>query len=245
MELSTVVALSVAFLAIAILYSTVGHAGASGYLAVMALFSLAPDVMRPTALALNIIVATVASVKFYRAGAFSWRLFWPFALASIPFAFVGGALTLPDFVYKPIVGVILIVTAVYMIITPSTATPATRLPPIWLALVLGAVIGLLSGLTGVGGGIFISPLLIIALWADARQSAGVSAPFILVNSLAGLLGRLSSTANLPPTIPIWAMIAFIGAMIGAEIGSKQVNSVTLRRLLAVVLVFGAIKLVLA
>jgi len=245
MELSTIIALSAAFLAIALLYSTVGHAGASGYLAVMAFFSLAPAVMRPTALVLNIVVAIVATWKFYRAGTFSWRLFWPFALASIPFAFVGGVIKLPDALYKPVVGVALVIGAVWMVLKPSSTGAVTHPPPIWLGLIVGAGIGLLSGLTGVGGGIFLSPLIIVAVWGDTRQAAGIAAPFILVNSVAGLLGQLASTTNLPPAIPIWAAAAFVGGLIGAEYGSKRFNSVTLRRLLAVVLAFGAIKLVIS
>src|SRR6185503_13842233 len=167
MELTITITLLIAALIfiVAVLYSTVGHAGASGYLAAMALFGVAPAVMKPTALTLNIIVAIVGTIRFYRAGFFSWRIFWPFAIASIPAAFVGGWLTLPA--------------------------------SIW-----GAAIGLLSGLTGVGGGIFLSPLLLVMGWAKTKETSGVSVTFILVNSIAGIIGHgLFAHVNAVATLP--------------------------------------------
>lgn len=208
----------------------------------MALLGVTPQVMRPTALTLNILVALVATIKFYRAGCFSWPLFWPFALTSIPFAFIGGALKLPTSAYKVIVGLVLVYAAYRLFRATRGAATAIKPPPLWAALILGAGIGLLSGLTGVGGGIFLSPLLLMMGWAEIRQTSGIAAAFILVNSIAGLLGQLSSLAAVPSAIPIWAAAVLVGGWVGAEYGSRRLNTATLRRLLAVVLVIAGLKL---
>jgi uncharacterized membrane protein YfcA len=178
--------LSVLFFVMAVLYSSVGNAGASGYLAVMTLAGLTPETMKSTALLLNILVALIAAVRFYRAGHFSWALFWPFTVASIPCAFLGGALVLPRGLYQGLVGIVLVFAA-YRLFWYADQPPAhpTRVPR-GVALLLGAGRGFVSGLTGVGGGIFLSPLLLVMGWAEPRQSASVSAAFILVNSIAGL-----------------------------------------------------------
>jgi len=234
------------FFVAAMLYASVGHAGASGYIAVMALFGLMPGVMKPTALALNILVAIVATVKFYRAGRFSFELFWPFAILSIPAAFIGGALTLPARAYETIVGVVLLYAALWMFRSARTvAKVLVHPPPIWAALAWGIAIGLLSGLTGVGGGIFLSPLILMMGWAETRATSGVAAAFILVNSVAGLLGHLSSVANLPPAIPYWAMAVVAGGWIGAEYGSRRLPTPVLRQLLSAVLIIAGLKLILA
>ena len=242
---STVALLALLILALAMLYSSVGHAGASGYLAAMALFGVAPAVMKPTALTLNICVATIATVKFYRAGCISLRLLWPFVAASMPFAFVGGYLTLPGHWYKTIVGVVLLVAAYRLFRSAHEAAKHTEVKriPLWAALLSGAVIGLLSGLTGTGGGIFLSPLLLLMGWAETRQASGLSAAFILVNSTAGLLGNVSSIGALPGSIFVFAPAAIVGGLIGAEYGSKRVAGANLRRLLAVVLVIAGLKLI--
>jgi uncharacterized protein len=229
--------------AAATLYSMVGHGGASAYLAAMALFGLAPEVMKPTALVLNILVSAIATVQFARRGRFSWRTFWPFALAAVPLAFAGGALTLPDLLYRRIVGVVLVYAALRL--WQHAAVPvrgAVRVVPVVAALPLGAGMGFLSGLTGVGGGIFLSPVLVLARWADVRTTAGVAAVFILVNSIAGLLGHVSSVRALPPGLPVLALAAGAGGLIGATLGSRRLPSPTLRRLLAAVLVIAAWKL---
>lgn len=246
MSPSALAALALLIFGAAMLYSSVGHAGASGYLAAMALFGVAPAVMKPTALTLNIIVATIATVKFYRAGCFSWRLLWPFAAASIPFAFVGGYVTLPGHWYKTIVGLVLLFAAYKLVRVAHKAVGQAEVKrvPVWAALLSGAVIGLLSGLTGTGGGIFLSPLLLLMGWAETRQAAGVSAAFILVNSTAGLLGNVSSVGMLPGSTVAFALAAAAGGLIGAEYGSKRVTGATLRRLLAVVLVVAGLKLIL-
>lgn len=238
--------IAILFLLAAMLYSSVGHAGASGYIAVMALFGLAPGVMKPTALALNILVAIVATAKFYRAGRFSFELFWPFAIVSIPAAFVGGALTLPAKWYDAIVGVALIYAAVWMFRSAKTAAKVlVHPPPLAAALACGLVIGLLSGLTGVGGGIFLSPVILMMGWAETRATSAVAAAFILVNSIAGLLGHLSSISKLPAPLPIWGVAVVIGGWIGAEYGSKRLPTPVLRQLLSLVLVVAGLKMLFA
>jgi uncharacterized membrane protein YfcA len=253
MSATDVIILSILILAAAALYSSVGHAGASGYLAAMALFGLAPATMKPTALCLNVLVATIATFRFARAGCFHWPLFWPFAVASIPLAFVGGALTLPTTIYKQVVGLTLIYAAVRLFAftrakagaaMPPPTTTTTRAAPLAPSVLLGGLIGLLSGLTGVGGGIFLSPLLLLSGWADTRRTAGVSAAFILVNSIAGLLGNLTNLRMLPPALPLFAVAAVAGGIVGSEFGSRRLTSVTIRRLLAVVLVVAGVKMIL-
>ena len=245
MPVSETLIIAILFFAGAALYASVGHAGASAYLAIMGLYNFAPSVMKPTALSLNILVAAVATLKFYGAGLFSWRLFWPFAVVSVPAAFVGGATMLPTQWYRVVVGIVLLYAAIWMF--RSSLKPSTRethAPPLWAALLIGLAIGFLSGLTGVGGGIFLSPLMLYVGWADTRTTAAVAAPFILVNSIAGLLGHFSSVAQLPPNILIWGVAVVLGGLIGATYGSSRAPAPVLRRLLAVVLVIASVKLIL-
>ena len=229
----------------AALYSSVGHAGASGYLAAMALAGLAPAVMKPTALALNILVALIATVRFYRAGYFSWRVLLPFALSSIPFAFIGGALALPGTVYQKLVGFALLFAAFRLWMHAAARADADARPvPLPAAVALGAGIGLLSGVTGVGGGIFLSPILLLARWAETRQASGVAAAFILVNSVAGLAGHLASVRNVPDSIYLWGAAAVVGGLVGTELGRRRLATVTLRRVLSAVLVIAGVKMLL-
>lgn len=244
MPVSQTIAIAFLFFAGAALYASVGHGGASSYLAVMGLFSVSPEVMRPTALALNILVAAVATVKFYRAALFKWSLFWPFAVVSIPAAFIGGATVLPARWYKVLVGIVLLYAAVWMF--RSSLKPVSRephAPSLWVAAISGLLIGFLSGLTGVGGGIFLSPLLLYMGWSETRATSAVAAPFILVNSIAGLLGHLSSVSQLPPAIPIWGAAVLIGGWIGATYGARRAPAPVLRQLLSLVLVVAGFKLV--
>ncbi len=244
MDTTTVALLALLILVAAALYSSVGHAGASGYLAAMALFGMAPTVMKPTALALNLLVGTIAAFKFYRAGRFSWPIFWPFAVTSIPCSYIGGSIQLPGHIYKQIVGLVLIYAAYRLIRgTQFVAEAEITSPPLWLALACGAVLGLLSGLTGVGGGIFLSPLLIFMGWAETKQTAGISAVFILVNSMAGLLGQSAAVSLLPKQLPLLAAAAIIGGWFGAAYGSKRLASAAVRRLLGVVLVIAGVKFI--
>jgi hypothetical protein len=231
-------------LAAAMLYSSVGHAGASGYLAAMALLSVEPAIMKPTALCLNILVASIATYQFARAGCFSWQLFWPFAVASVPAAYIGGAITLPGEYYRPLVGTVLLVAAIRLLLAKQPIVEQeVKQPRLIVCLVSGAGIGLLSGLTGTGGGIFLTPLLLFMGWAETKQSSGVSAAFILVNSVAALLGLFSSWQHLPSAIPLWAAAAVTGGLLGSYYGSRRLQSMTLRRLLALVLVVAGLKLV--
>lgn len=243
MDLTSAAILTVLIFTAASLYSSVGHAGASGYLAAMALFSLSPAVMKPTALSLNILVAAIAFTMFYRAGCFSWNLFWPFAVGAVPAAFIGGSMVLPGALYKSLVGIVLLYAAIRLFVGTNRPQPDLRPFPAGLAVPIGIGIGFLSGLTGVGGGIFLSPLLLMMRWADARHTSGVSSAFILVNSIAGLLGHYSSVAQLPAAIPVWAVAAVVGGSVGARYGSTRFTGPTIRKILAAVLVIAGSKLI--
>jgi len=232
-----------AIFVVAVLYSSVGHGGASGYLAVMALLAVAPEITRPTALILNVFVASIAAFQFYRSGYFSWRTFLPFAVTSIPFAFMGGMIQLPTNAYKMVLGVVLILAAIRLA-WKFTGAVEPREPNILIALLIGAVIGLLSGLVGVGGGIFLTPVLLLMNWAETKRAAGVSALFILVNSISGLLGNYQQVAKLPTNVWFWIGAAVVGGIIGSTLGSKRFDSLMLRRVLAIVLIFAGVKLVL-
>ena len=230
----------------AALYSSVGHAGASGYLAAMALFGLAPEVMRPTALALNILVASLATYRYTRAGQNDWRLLIPFVVASVPAAFVGGLILVPPALYRPLVGAILLFSAFHLVRTAKRAESkdaAAQRPPLAAALVSGGVLGLLSGLTGTGGGIFLSPLLLFMGWAGTRPASGVAAGFILLNSIAGLLGTTVSIGALPAALPIWAGAALTGALIGTQLGTRTLPVPGVRYALALVLVVAGGKMI--
>jgi uncharacterized membrane protein YfcA len=247
-DLQQAFVLGALFFAASILYSSVGHGGASGYLAAMGLFGIAPAVMRPTALVMNIAVASISLYKFSRSSGFDWRLFWPFAVAAVPMAFVGGRIQLPILWFGILVGCVLLFSAVRLFIETLVAKKQVRAiagpPPVALALVLGAVIGLLSGLTGVGGGIFLSPLLVLTGWATVRQSAAPTAAFVLVNSVSGLLGLLSRQPTLPEALPYWVAAVIVGGVIGATYGSRRLGNNAMRQALAVVLVIAGAKMIL-
>ncbi len=235
--------LAAAVLIVAFLYSSVGHAGASGYIAIMALFSLAPAVIKPTALVLNIVVATISTWQFWRTGYFSWELFWPFAVLSIPCAFLGGYINLPTPTFRVLVGVILLFSAARFLLKPRIDSPTT-MPSRPLAIALGAALGLVAGLTGTGGGIFLTPLLLLMRWAETRTAAAVSAPFILVNSVAGLLGNLGSIPRVPTMVVPLALAAVLGGSAGAYLGSQRFPPTVIKRLLAIVLLIAGTKLIL-
>src|SRR5512143_1519675 len=233
------------FFVIALLYSTVGHAGASGYLATMALLSFTPEVMKPTALALNIIVAFVTSIRFAMAGYFSWRLFWPFVLASVPMAYIGGGLAIHTTIYRILVGIALLFAAVHIILRSSVAPDDTEragYPALGASLAVGGGIGFLSGLTGVGGGIFLSPVLIILNWAGLRRTAAVAAAFILLNSISGLAGYFHKGGAFPDHIGFWSIAVVSGGYIGSTLGATKFNSPVLRALLGGMLVMAGMKL---
>ena len=238
----TLVMLTAGVFVIAVLYSSVGHAGASGYIAVMSLLGLAPTEIKPIALALNILVASIGSWQFWRAGHFSWALFWPFALLSVPFAFLGGYLNLPTQVFKVIVGMVLLVSAAQFLVHPP-AEGESHPPAKPMAMGVGAGLGLLSGMTGTGGGIFLTPLLIFLRWARTRTASAVSALFILMNSISGLLGNFSATQTFPRFGLSLLAAAGLGGAIGSYFGSRRLQPLVIKRLLAVVLVIAGLKLV--
>ncbi len=227
---------------VAFLYATVGHAGASGYIAVMTLAGMTPAEIRPTALTLNIFVATIGTVQFVRAGHFRWALFWPFALMSAPLAFIGGYVSLPTAAFKVLVGLVLLASAARLFLRPPDDT-GVRAPSRPASLGVGAGLGLLSGLTGTGGGIFLTPLLLFARWARTKEAAAVSATFILVNSSTGLIGNVVATKALPSVaLPLGAAAVICGAL-GSYLGASRLPHMAIKRLLAVVLVIAGLKLV--
>ena len=237
--------LSIGILTIAILYSCVGHGGASGYIAVMTIFGLSPMAIKPTALVLNILVSCIASIHFYRAGYFRSSLFWRFAVTSIPCAFIGGYFVLPAYLYKYIVVLILWFSAIQLFVQPVMQSYAIRIPSVHLCLLVGAMLGLLSGLIGVGGGIFLSPLLILMGWAGNKETAAVSAFFILANSSSGLLGYVNGSHVLPPFALNFAFAAVSGGLLGSYLGSRQLPVMSVQKILSVVLLIAGYKVLFA
>lgn len=238
--------LAALFLVAALLYASVGHAGASAYLAAMALLGVTPEIARPTALALNILVASFVTFRFWRADLFNIRAVAPFVVASVPLAFIGGAIDVPTNIYKPLLGIALVVAGVGFARSARGAADddgAMRPPPLVPAVVVGGAIGLFSGLTGTGGGIFLSPLLLLVGWATTRQASGVASGFILVNSIAGLAGNVSAVGAVPSALPLWLGAVLIGAVLGAEFGSRRASPPQLRIALSAVLVIAGLKLI--
>lgn len=229
----------------AALYTSVGHGGASAYLAIMALCGVSAVTMKPTALVLNLIVAGLATVQYLRAGQFNGRLFAAFAVAAIPMAFVGGRIELPEETYRPLLGLALAAAAVRLLIpSQEMAEREPRPPAMWIALPTGALLGLLAGLTGTGGGIFLSPLILLFGWETPRRTSGVAALFILVNSAAGLAGNLSSLRALPAELPWFAAAVVAGALVGTWLGVTRLPRQRLLQALGVVLVVASGKLLL-
>lgn len=228
----------------AFIFSSVGHGGATAYLAAFALMGVAPESMRPAALFLNVLVASIALYRFYKVSAFNWPLFWPIALLSVPLAYVGGQVDLPSQLYKTLVGLTLIYAA-WTIYRHASKSEIEVIQPVKrpILMVLGAGLGFLSGLTGVGGGIFLSPILLTLNWAKTKVISGIAAAFILVNSIAGLLGVLSKNPSLPNGLIYYAIAAALGGLIGAEYGSKRLNNAKIRQMMALVLLFAGVKIV--
>jgi uncharacterized protein len=224
----------------AMLYTSVGHAGASAYIALMALFGTAPAVMRPTALALNILVASFTSFRYIRAEQFRLRTLWPFLIGSLPMAFLGGSLQLPGQFYRPLVGVVLLIAAARLL-WPKDLKSSSEVkdPPILVGVIAGAAIGLLAGLTGTGGGIFLSPLLLFLAWSETKTASGVAALFILCNSIAGLMGNVAIVRELPAQLPLYAGAVLIGAVIGTAFGIRFQPPLVLKALGVVLAIAGA------
>ncbi len=227
---------------IAFLYSSVGHAGASGYIATMALFGIAPTIIRPTALVLNILVASIGAFQFWRAGHFSWKLFWPFALLSIPAAYLGGYLQPSASILRILIGIVLLFSAARLLFRRSDP-PQTFPPSRATAISVGASLGFLAGLTGTGGGIFLTPLLLFCQWAHIRQAAAVSALFIWVNSIAGLVGYFTKVHSVPSLGLILAASAIIGGVLGSHFGSRRFAVRVISLCLATVLLIAGTKLI--
>ncbi|UYQ91407.1 sulfite exporter TauE/SafE family protein [Chitinophaga horti] len=232
-------------LLVAFLYASVGHGGASGYLALMALYGIAPDVMKPTALMLNLFVSLTAFIQFYRGGHFDWRLFIPFALASVPMSFVGGLITLDGMIYKKLLGVLLLLPVIRFVFFRNVPDEQLKPAPIAAALGIGGVIGLLSGMIGIGGGIILSPVLLLLKWANQKQAAAVSAMFIFVNSLSGLGGQLIKGVSFTPDMVAYVGVAFVGGLAGAYVGAVRFNHAVLKQVLAGVLAIASFKLLFA
>ena len=235
---------SILLFVVALLYASVGHGGASGYLALMAIYGFAPEVMKPTALILNLFVSLTSFILFYRGGHFKWKLFLPFALASIPFSFLGGTIALDAHIYKKVLGVLLLFPVLRFFIYPNTADKDLKDSNWPISLLVGAIIGFLSGLIGIGGGILLSPVLLLLSWTNQKQTAAISALFIFVNSVAGLAGQWSHGIKLEPAMLSFVAIAFIGGMAGAWLGSLKFNQQILKYTLAVVLLLASVKLIL-
>lgn len=240
---TTTVFISAAVFLAALSFAIAGHTGASAYLAIFGLFGMAPAVIKPTVLALNIVVGCAAVYKFVRAGHFSWQLTWPFVLTSIPFSFLGGLINLPAPIYRFLVGVVLVYASFRMLFDiPNKNGSQPDSPTLWLSLLLGAGIGFTGGLIGIGGGVLLSPILLLTGWAGPQLTAGTIAVFVLVNSISGLLGHLSASSVLPSQLPIWGGVALIGGWIGAEIGSRRLSAMTIRRMLGIILLIAGARM---
>ncbi len=234
----------------AALYASVGQAGATVFIAAMGLVGLPAATMRPTALALNILAAAFSTWRFHRAGLVAWRTLRPLALAAVPCAFLGGAIALPDSIYKPVIGVVLLIAAALLfrrvMAGASAVAGIARRPPLPLQLSVGALIGLLSGLTATGGGVFLSPLLILFGWMTPRQAAGLSSPFILLNSVAGLIGAAALTPQaLLPLFPFYAAVTLTGTLLGATLGIRYLPTAWILMVLGMVLTMSGMWLLWA
>jgi uncharacterized membrane protein YfcA len=229
---------------VAFLYAAVGHGGASGYLALMAIFGMMPEIMKPTALLLNLFVSLSAFVLFYKEGHFKWKIFLPFALASIPFSFLGGMISLDASIYKKILGILLLIPVVRLAAFPNKDYYDLKQSTLFLSLLIGACIGFLSGLIGIGGGIILSPVLLLLAWTNQKQTAAISALFIFVNSLSGLAGQLTKGINFQSEMFVLVGVAFAGGSVGAWLGARKFNQNILKYLLATVLLMASVKLLL-
>ncbi len=229
-------------LGIAYLYSSVGHGGASGYLALMALFGFEPLFMQSSALTLNLFVSSIAFFSFYKGGYFKWKILLPFVIASMPMAFLGAMLNIEPTTYNIILGICLLIAVLRMLISFPQEFESSKPPPFILAIPIGALLGFFSGMIGIGGGIILSPVLLLLHWANIKETAAVSAAFIFLNSASGLIGLTQSGVTLSPQIPLWILIVIVGGLAGSYIGSFRTTSTKLIYILASVLVVASLKL---
>jgi len=240
----TLFLLALAIAAAAALYSSVGHGGASAYIALMALAGLAPEEIRPAALVLNIVVAGLGAIRYLRAGRFDWDAFWPFAVTAVPAAFLAGRIDVPAHIYRPLLSAALAAAALRYLFWPQIdAIKPSKAPRKIVALFAGAALGALAGLTGIGGGVYLSPLLVFTGWTDPQRATGIAASFIVVNSLAGLAGRSSSLAALPSYLPWFVLAAVVGALIGTTLSLRRLSKRGILRVLGLVLGAAAAALV--
>jgi uncharacterized membrane protein YfcA len=228
---------------VAFLYASVGHGGASGYLALMAIYGISSTVTKPTALLLNLFVSLTSFIQFSRGGFFKKQIFIPLVIASVPMSFIGGMMTLEEVFYKQLLGYLLLIPVARFLFFPNIQ--ADRLKPSNgpISLVIGGVIGFLSGLIGIGGGILLSPVLLLLKWTDQKQTAAISALFIFVNSFAGLAGQFTKGIQFTPQMYTYVAIAFVGGLAGAYLGALKMNQVVLKNILALVILLAAIKLI--
>ncbi len=229
--------------AVAFLYASVGHGGASGYLALGAIFEMAKEVMRPTALLLNLFVSLTGFIQFYRAKHFVFKIFWPLALASVPMAFIGGTINVNPGTYKIMLGILLLVPIIRFLFFPNITVDQIRKSNLLLSLLLGGIIGFISGIIGIGGGIILSPVLLLLKWTDQKQTAAISALFIFVNSMSGLLGQLTKGIHFNTNMISYVCVAFAGGFLGAYFGAMKFNQNVLKILLALVLLMASYKLI--
>lgn len=230
---------------VALLYAAVGHGGASGYLALMAVYGVSAAVMKPTALLLNLFVSLTSFIQFNRGGYFRKDIFIPLVLASVPLSFVGGIMSIEDEIYKKILGVLLLIPVVRFLFFPNTTSTELKPPLMIPSLLIGGSIGILSGMMGIGGGIILSPILLLLKWTDQKQTAAISALFIFVNSVAGLGGQLVQGITFNTDMLHFVGVAFAGGICGAYLGALKFNQTILKNVLAVVLLLAALKLLLA
>lgn len=226
----------------AALYTSVGHAGASAYIAILSVFGVPVATIKPTALALNILVSSYTSWQYIRKKLCDFQLLLPLVVGAIPAAFIGGYIELPMRIYKLVVGVILIISGLRFLATVRLTEKPPQRPHFLLAVGTGAVIGLLAGLTGTGGGIFLSPLALFLGWTSTKGASGTASAFILANSVSGLLGNYASILSLPPTLPLFAVAVAIGAFVGTKIGLQYLSHVGIKRVLGIVLLIAGGKL---
>ena len=228
---------------VAFLYSSVGHGGASGYLALMAIYAISPAVMKPSALLLNLFVSITSFYQFYQGKHFKWQIFLPLAIASVPLAFLGGLISIEADFYKKFLGLLLLIPVIRFLFFANFKTEEIKKNNIALSILIGSSIGFLSGLIGIGGGIILSPVLLLLKWADQKQTAAISALFIFVNSFSGLAGHLSKGIHFSPDMIYYVAIAFAGGLCGSYFGSLKFNQNILKNTLAIVLLLAGIKLI--